>query len=225
MTTAIVLCAGPDNKWNNYLGAPKHFAPVDGEPILHRTVRLLKERGVDNIYISGPDARYLIEGTTLVTPPKDIDEENPALGSTFYQTHYWWHPQGRTILLLGDVYFTEAAMDTIVGFKDNEWQMFCRFNGSALTLSPYGEPFAVSFWPDHHADIMRATDTVRRLLEDKNNHVWRQGIWEYYRVMAGSPDRLVNAHIDWGRRTEIDDWTDDFDTPKEYDTFILRPNR
>lgn len=38
--TAIVIAAGHATRWGDYRGTPKHLIEVDGEPILHRTVRL-----------------------------------------------------------------------------------------------------------------------------------------------------------------------------------------
>ena len=39
--TALRIADGDGTRWGNYLGVPKHLAPVDGVPILYRTVRLL----------------------------------------------------------------------------------------------------------------------------------------------------------------------------------------
>ena len=40
----VILCAGDATRWGGYLGLPKHLVPIHGEPLLHRTVRLLRTR-------------------------------------------------------------------------------------------------------------------------------------------------------------------------------------
>lgn len=40
---AIILAAGAGERWENYQGIPKHFAVVDEQPILVRTVNQLKQ--------------------------------------------------------------------------------------------------------------------------------------------------------------------------------------
>jgi len=54
----IIMADGDGKRWNNYLGIPKHLVEINGEPIIKRTVRLLKENGVNNIIITSRDERY-----------------------------------------------------------------------------------------------------------------------------------------------------------------------
>ena len=70
----LLLCQGDGKRWERPdgslpLGLPKHLVPDDtGEPVLHRTVRLLRERGVNDIIVVGPeDARYHCEGAARAT--------------------------------------------------------------------------------------------------------------------------------------------------------------
>lgn len=210
---AILLADGDGTRWRNHLGAPKHFAPVDGEGILPRAVRLLRERGVDDVWIVGPDEdRYRL--ANLFIPVK-----NPSAGDAdkFLNSAHMWHPYDRTVVLYGDVYFTDAAMDTIVGYAEREWRLFCRFGGSAYTGCLWGECFAQSFWPEHHAEHRAALDRVVALAAAGQTR--RSGGWEHYRVLNGG-DPLV--HADLGRAIEIDDWTEDFDWPADYDLFMAR---
>lgn len=56
----FITAYGESTRWNNYLGVPKHLIPIDDEPLIHRTVRLLKENGFDDIVIIGD---YQVDGT------------------------------------------------------------------------------------------------------------------------------------------------------------------
>ena len=38
--TTIFICAGEATRWNNYGGTPKHYAILNGEPIIERATRL-----------------------------------------------------------------------------------------------------------------------------------------------------------------------------------------
>ncbi|NLG07519.1 NTP transferase domain-containing protein [Candidatus Peribacteria bacterium] len=68
----IIIAAGDGTRWKNYLGVPKHLVPIDNEPILHRTVRLLKKLDINDIHIVGPnDDRYHVSDTRLYVPVKN----------------------------------------------------------------------------------------------------------------------------------------------------------
>ena len=40
----IIMADGKGTRWNNYNDIPKHFIKMDGETLLERTVRLLREK-------------------------------------------------------------------------------------------------------------------------------------------------------------------------------------
>ena len=44
----IIMADGEGKRWKNYNGLPKHLIPVDGEPIIKRTIdqiRSIDDRG------------------------------------------------------------------------------------------------------------------------------------------------------------------------------------
>ena len=53
----IVMADGEGKRWGNYKGVPKHLIEINGETLLGRTTRLLKEHNVDYI-ITTSDERY-----------------------------------------------------------------------------------------------------------------------------------------------------------------------
>ena len=61
-TRAIFICAGEATRWDSYLGVEKHYAPIEGEPIIERAVRLFKAEGIKDIFVVSRD--YCIEGVT-----------------------------------------------------------------------------------------------------------------------------------------------------------------
>jgi len=215
-THAVIIAAGDGTRWGDYGGHPKHFAVVDGEPILHRTVRLLQRDDV-KVLVVGPDDRYKVEGSELYVPEHDPDVFD---ADKFLSSRALWHPDGRTIVVYGDVYWTDEAMTRVLDWPSWDWVLFGRAFESRLTGTPYGECFAQSFGShaiaDHEAALRRIVDLYRRGL------IPRCGGWEHYRAMIGIPDGLMSRHLVGDRFANIDDWTDDIDYPNEWERLVQR---
>jgi hypothetical protein len=215
---ALIISAGDGTRWNNYLGIPKHLAQVDNEPILHRTVRLLKEASIDDIIIVGPDDdRYKISNSKLFVPTKNAWNGD---ADKFLSSSELWNTNGRTITLFGDVFFSDDAIKTIVSCKNNFWTVFGRSEASLITGCLYGEIFAHSFYPH---DIPNHKESLDILVQAVTNKDAKNGSgWEHYKVMQGVRGRDIRRSktvID-EKFVEINDWTDDFDFPEDYDNFI-----
>ena len=213
----IVIAAGEGSRWGNHLGVPKHLIDIEGEVLLARTVRQFGAYTPD-VVVVGPDDRYLIPPARLHIPTL-----TPANGGVdkFLSSQHLWNPDGRTIVAYGDVWFSDSAVDEIVGFWEHEWQLFARLDGSSFTGCEWGECFAQSFWPTQHAEHRRALELVRDL--EASGEIDRSGGWEHYRAMCGARTATrLGQHADRGRMTLIDDWTDDFDSPADYDRWLAR---
>src|SRR4051812_44355501 len=140
----IVACAGPQAKWGNYLGVRSHFAPVAAprhegywyEPLIERTLRQIRKYEKNDVHVTAPvgeGEHYQFETATT----HEVAGENE-----FTSTRELWNPTGRTVLLLGDVYFSDLAMKKIFGYKLRKYRCFGRSNRSSITGTPYGEIFA-----------------------------------------------------------------------------------
>lgn len=216
-TTVVLAAAGSCSRWNNHLNIPKHMALTpDGESVLHRAVRLFSSAGA-RVVITGPDDdRYRTPGAELVVSVKD--EQAGDLG--MYTDSTVWNPEGRTILSYGDVYFTEQAVRTIMGFRERQWHGFARLDGSQRTGNPWNEFFAHSFWPEHHREEQ---ELIRRTLQEwRDGRIPRAMIWEMYKLRQGKLLPFSFYTKNFGSLTEIDDWTDDFDMPWRYHTWMAK---
>jgi hypothetical protein len=204
------MAGGDDARWGDYLGARRHFAPIEGEPLILRTVRQLRERDCE-VYIIAERPEYRIPGTQLV-PPETTQWGQEALNG-------WnvWDLNGRTLQVYGDVAFTDAALDTICGDAVRRWQLYGRHGRSSVKA--YGEIFAIGFWPEHHDAWQAALTEAFRLKEQRVTR--RAGSWEGYRILGGAEGAAVDEHRLYpDLMTEIDDRTDDFDTPEEYAALV-----
>lgn len=190
-------------------GVPAHLIEVADEPILHRTTRLFEHFTVT---VNGPDdPRYETPHSTLHTQRSDPAWDQQA---KFFSTRHLWNTQGRTVLLYGDVYYTQQAADLITEPRDG-FTMYARPGPSRLTGCRYGELFAWSFHPNHHHRIIEALNETLRW---KNGlHVTSRAIgWELYNAYHHLRPRNRNYTQ---HTVVIDDWTEDFDNTTDWNTW------
>jgi hypothetical protein len=147
---------------------------------------------------------------------------SPAFGDAdaYASSRHLWSATGATRILLGDVYFTEAAMARIMGWDGPAWTWFCRMNRSEITGSPWGEGFAVGFLPDARAPYFSAICAVRGLFEARL--IRRTKGWEVARYLGGARGAAVREHVRHPCFVEIDDETNDFDRPIDYEAWHAR---
>jgi hypothetical protein len=206
-THIIIIAAGDATRWGNHLGVPKHLIQIDGESLLERTVRLFSQEKNSKIFVVGPDDdRYRVKNTTLFTPIKN--KYNHGVDK-FINSSNLWNGYGRTIVVYGDVYFTEESVNTILNYKSREWKLFCSFKK--------GECFAQSFYDEHVGQHIQSLFILTKLC---NEGLKNTGGWSHYRVMNGKRDNLVGPAIDLGMAIPIEDITNDFDYPNDYDKFM-----
>lgn len=209
-TRAVIICAGEASRWQNHTGVPKHLALLNGERLIDRTTRLLYERGVTDIHVVTKEYNPLYDTLYGSQSVVTIDYDTNADADKFLSSKHLWNAEGRTLVVYGDVYFTEQAMDTIVGYKTQDWRLFCRPHGSTITGTKWGECFAQSFYPEQHQEHEQALHRIAQLYKD--GHIKRCGGWEHYQEMCG-----VNKGFPRERMIVIDDLTDDVDYPEDYE--------
>ena len=207
----IILCAGEAKRWENHLGVPKHLINVDGETLIERTVRLTKRYAPDaEIFIVANEDTYQVAGATLYKPtlnPDNLEADN------WLSSMPIWSKEHRTYLIFGDIFFTEEAMERIFVYKPaKEWQVYGREHGSDFTGKIWEEWFCLSFLPENHKLIEETLYTIRE--QRKNGEIKKAGGWEFYRTLKKSDTE--NHFI------EIDDFTEDFDFPRDYDEWYAR---
>lgn len=225
MTRALILCAGDGTRWANYLDVPKQLAPVDDVPILARTIRQLQACGVVDIKVVVKPSEQEIN-TVAIEAGAEVHiarlESGNFEADRFASSRHLWNPDGRTLVLYGDVYYTEEAMSTIVFDERREWQVYGRPKASRLTGCGHGEIFAFSWYPEEYPLIDAKIEYVIGLRQ--SGVINRALGWELYRALLGRQGIWVRKikGTSKTRMTRIDDWTDDFDKPKNYETWLYR---
>lgn len=217
MTKYIILAqGGVDARWQNpdgttWLDTPKHLLEIDGETILGRTVRQLRQRGARSIVITGPadDSRYRFTGAKTIEQDQS-DWTWPGINAV-HGTRELWVPRSRTTLMFGDVFYSDEAMDAIVACDEPDPHWFRRPTASELTGHPWDEPFALSFMPEHHDRFVEAGAAVCR----EWNKPRKPHLWHHMARMLNIPARRARDLVDAPCQTKIDDWTDDIDKPAQ----------
>lgn len=189
-------------------GFTKHFVELGGETIIGRLVRLFSERGVDDIWIVGPDERYDLPGTRLYVPtqvPEHFDA-NKILNSS----ELW---EGRTVVFYGDVYLTDEGADLVVG-ETREWVAFGRWGNhrwTGATSELFGFAFDPSTFDANRETLLHIAGMRRR------GELSRCAGWEFYWGHHGNPRKWEIYPETW---CPIDDMSDDIDTPKQYKAMV-----
>ena len=206
----IIMADGEGKRWNNYMGVPKHLIELNGERLIDRTVRLLKEVGIEDIWITTHDERLHVSGINIYEPTNNLEEIDKFLSNEPIWTK-------NVLFVYGDVYYTEDAIKAMVSCPMiNDFKFCGRFGAHKYTKKDFGEIFGLKFLGDSGATKVReGCKAVHRYLESGGH---RGSGWELYKAMHNAEDMV--AHQYFGNFEEINDLTDDFDCPSEYEDFI-----
>ena len=203
MHTAVIVAGGEARRWENYGGVAKHFIEIDGERLIDRTIRqssALFDRTVavvpESNYVSGVDLEIIAPEETRALEPWKILSSKEEWSS------------GQTTLLYGDVYFTDSAIKKIAA-AEAKLAFLMRWKKSDRTGKPYGEIYAISFTRSMHEQIIAAMEDF-------------------------TPDPSIPARAGWhllhrlwsaATMVEIDDETEDFDNPEDYERWMVATGR
>jgi hypothetical protein len=205
----IIAASGSQHKWSGHLGVPSHFAPLtrhDGKPLILRTAERVMRYTQDVHILTPPNPLY----ATLPGTKHIVQTERP---SEYAASRELWEPEGRTVLLLGDVYFSDLAMERIMRYRKRQYMVFGRKGPSRITGTPYGEIFAASWYGEHNMQMDAHLETVHKLRAEGT--ITRPPGWMLLRAWQGTPldkHRVLSKHF-----MNINDWTDDIDFPVDYE--------
>lgn len=200
----IIMAGGKYKDWET----PRQLLEIRGEPIIGRTIRLLREADVSEIYISTNDERFEHFGVPLLKHNNDmvVSDGVVAAGcwvSAFYPT------QEPACYVMGDVVFSPDAIRTIVNTETGGISFFASVPPfSEKYTKQYAEPFAFK---------VRDQERFRRAIEYVRGNA-HSGIfsrdpisWELWQVIIGKDPK----HINFETIVQINDYTCDVDSPKD----------
>lgn len=198
----IIMCGGYYENFEK----PKALSMIQGEPLVARTIRLLREQGVSDIYISSNDARFDEYGTRLEHKNTYEYKDGKIYG---YWLDAYYPTDEPCVYLHGDVYYTEDAIKKIINLNPD----VNTFIGNEIARNKehknWGEPFG---WIVINQKEFRAGIEKTKQLQDEGKLTRGYAIsWELYRVLNGlDPNK---QYINDDTYLSIADETIDIDAP------------
>jgi len=218
-TCCIILCGGGNTRWGSYLDTPrKHLIKIEGEILLSRTLKQVALRKPKKtIIVVNEQTRNFYEpfvSKTCELFTIENLEQTPTEAWKYLSSEPLWSQCERTINLLGDVWYSDDAIATIFENPDQDWLAFGRSGPSIFTGCWYGEIYAHRFHnPQEHKDKLVVLDDLYRTGKCKR----KASGWAHYHLMHGLEPQVQKVGP---RFVEINDFTEDFDFPHDYDRWV-----
>ena len=196
----IIMCGGTYKRWQK----PRQLTEVCSEPIVARTIRLLRENGADDISISSNNPVFEQFGVPVLNHTNTM-----VVSESLKVTGYWvdaFYPTNEpTCYLFGDVVFSPKAIKTIVETETDDIAFF----GSAPPFGKgytkqWAEPFALKVVNTEH---LKHAISLTKQYSDQGLFYRPPIMWELWQVINASP---LN-HIDYDSYIHINDYTCDID--------------
>lgn len=212
----VILADGAYPSDHKVGGGYRHLFEIEGEVLLHRTVRQFAELG-EVILLAPPVPEYDIPPAVHVTPDPCRSWGGIAM---FGKALPFLSLTGRSNVVFGDVWFSDDAIEKIAT-HGGDWQVFGRPGPSTVTGTPYGEYFCYTLYPEHRKEFVRAMGyAYNRWARDEYT---RCTPWEVYWKMEDMAlvKQDLNGALKVGPHwTDLVDWTDDFDYDHDVTNWI-----
>lgn len=198
----IIMCGGSYDIFKT----PKQLTVINGEPLVARTIRLLKENGITDIFISSNDTQFKAFGEVL-----EHQNSYKVVDGIIYG--YWldaYYPMDEPCVYLhGDVYYSENAIKQIVNYKSDKNIFIGNEVAKNEEHKNWGEPFG---WIVNNPEIFRKGIELIKYLQDIGRCDRGFAIsWELYRVLNGLD--INKQYILDDTYLSINDETIDIDAP------------
>jgi hypothetical protein len=235
-TDAIVLIAGGiSRRWG---GVIKHLLPVNGEPVIARTIRLCHEI-LPEVPVAVVTWNEDIGDLADIWIPMDLEHAYDSANTGVIRSYPAWSINGTTHILLGDVSWNQSTLQRVLKHAGKSG---VEFNGrpgaNARTGRPFKEIFSMSFPHDLIPEVLQWHEQAVWLRNDSD---WWEVlmIGDYckyrkvrYALFLFAAQIYRNAAF-WnlirpnGRTTNSplfnavgEDLTDDFDEPEWYGPYL-----
>lgn len=196
----IIMCGGTYKKWET----PRQLFPINGEPIVARTIRLLRENGVEDIAISSNNPIFEKLGVPVLK-----HENSMVVSETLNVSGYWvdaFYPTDEPVCyLLGDVVYSPEAIKTIIETETDDIEFFASSPPFAPEyIKPWAEPFALKVI---NTDHLKHAISLTKQYADQGLFKRHPIAWELWQVIQATPLNYIN----YENYTKINDYTCDID--------------
>jgi hypothetical protein len=190
----FIMAQGKGSRWDHNIPNVANYKQLlqinDKETIIQRTIRQFA-RYNPTVVANEDFAPFVPILQSLHEPTGTINE-----GILSLNKH--WNNVGYTTILLGDVVFSNDAVNTIINCN-YDFTIFCRLGANTLTGKSAREIFGLKF------NHLKISWMIRLLMTLKDEQAPK--LWNMYEKLVG----LLPSPIEI-----IDDYTDDVDSIEEY---------
>ena len=195
----IIMAGGHYETWQT----PRHLLKIKGEPIVQRTIRLLRENGIDDIAISSDTPLFEQFGVPLLKHDNNFTVRGYD-DSDGYWCDCFYSMEEPACYLFGDVVFSPAAIRKIIETETDNIEFFAS-----------ARPFAKEYpkdWIEPFAFKVQNQVLFRKYIEEmkaRADECWRIPIaWELWALIKGRRIDIDDRTVDY---TVINDYTCDID--------------
>lgn len=199
----IIMAGGKYEQWEK----PRQLLKVNGEILIERTIRLLKENGIKDIAISTNNSMFEYLGIPILQHDNTYEYKDGKLYG--YWVDAFYPTDEETCYIFGDVYFSEEAIKTIIKTETDDIELF----GSAPPFADiypkkWIEPFALKVVNTEH--LKEAIQKTKELANE--GKTWRSNpiMWELWTVIKEVPLQTKAGEYIYNY-TAINDYTTDID--------------
>lgn len=205
------MCGGSYGEWET----PRQLVKINGEPLVARTIRLLRSAGAEDIAISANDPAFDRFGVPVLHHDNDYaatpDQSSGHWASAFYPT------DEPTCYIFGDVVFSPQAIRTIVRHKTEGIMFF----GSKKPFAPeypkkHEEPFAFKVANTEH---FRQAIVDHKRLAESGTYYRKPIAWELWFLICGEDPAEGMRHLPDSNYVGINDYTCDIDIKADMTRF------
>ena len=207
----VILACSNDRTFD----VPRQLVEINGEKIIERTIRLLRENGINDITITARGNYFDYLDVKIYKPTSTYDYIN--------KIGYWLDAfpndllEDKVCFIWGDVYFSSDAINKIVKTDCCENLFFCSHdNTSKYYIKEYDEPFAYKIVD---TNLFKKHIEIVKKLYNEGYTIRHPIVWEVYRSMNGID---VNKHLMTKNYVAINDITCDIDSYK--DKYLIENN-
>lgn len=204
----VIMCGGNYKDFDE----PKQMTRVHGERLVDRTIRLLREAGAKDICITSLDIRFESCGVPVLKHENNFVVKNDETVHGFWLDAFYPHftDDTQVTYLFGDVWFTKAAIETIVNAHVTQNTLVGNKTAMNEWHANIGEPFA--YIVTDYRTFMEGVEAVKAMHAQKL--LLRHPIvWELYRYLNGLDVNIQTILPE--TYICIDDGTIDIDRPEE----------
>ena len=207
----IIMCGGRYDNFEKH----KALTIINNEPLIARTIRLLKENGITDIYISASEKEFEKYGNVLYHDNSYYFDGKEVHG---YWVDAYYPTEKPCIYLHGEVYYSEEAIKKIISLNPK----VNTFIGNEVARNKehknWGEPFG--YIVVNQEEFRKGIEKAKELQDTGQLERGYAISWELYRVLNNlDPNK---QYINDDTYLSINDETIDIDEPWQIESLNER---